>query len=85
MATLITSGFKPGDDEAAVEILGQWDGGPLSDLLFTQIAAMIPLVGIEVVVLRWRDEIETLLIPRPDGDKAKFYFENRQEIAQKNY
>lgn len=68
MATLVTDGFDPGDDEQMVEILRKWRGGPLSDILFTQLAGLIPQPIVEVVVLRWNEKLQTLLLPRPEGD-----------------
>lgn len=71
MAQQITSGFAPGDDQTVVEILGKWDGGPLSPQLFTVLAGMIPQPIVEVVVLRMFEPdmtVQTLLIPRPVGD-----------------
>ncbi len=71
MSRLVTSGFREGDDGAAVEILGRWDGGPISDPLFTVLAGMLPQPVVEMVILRANQEtgaIEVLLIERPEGD-----------------
>lgn len=51
------------------EWLDQWDGGAIPSELFTLIAGMTPQPIMEVVSFRYvGDVLETLLIPRPDGD-----------------
>ncbi len=65
----ITSGFEPGDDEKATEILRKWDGGRISTALFTEIARIVPQPIIEIVILRMNQgRVDTLLLPRPEDD-----------------
>lgn len=69
MATLITDGFDAGDDEKVVSILNKWKGGILSDQLFTSVSKMTPQLACIIVVFRKKGELlETLLLPRPEGD-----------------
>lgn len=69
MSQKTTGGFGPDDDDRVVEILKKWDGGPISDKLFTVLAGMIPQPIVETVILRQKNNvIETLLIPRPADD-----------------
>jgi hypothetical protein len=69
MGTLITDGFSEGDDETVVSILDKWKGGVLSDQLFTVVSKMMPQVGEIIVVFRKNNSnLETLLLPRPEGD-----------------
>lgn len=71
MGQLVTSGFSPGDDAAAVAILDKWEGGPISDQLFTVLAGMLPQPVIEMNILRRNPVggyLEVLLIERPDDD-----------------
>ncbi len=69
---MITDGFDPGDDETGVAILGKWRGGALSTPLYTVLAGMLPQPTVECVVLRRgpSNDIEALLIPRPESDIA---------------
>lgn len=69
MGTSITDGFSVGDDQKAVSILNKWNGGILSDQLFTAVSKMTPQVATIIVVFRKRDDLlETLLLPRPSDD-----------------
>lgn len=69
MATLITDGFAGGDDAQVVSILDKWNGGPLSDQLFTAISKMTPQLSAIIVVFRKKEDVlETLLLPRPSDD-----------------
>lgn len=64
-----TDGFEPGDDKKVVEILKKWQGGVISDALFTQLAWMLPQPTIETVILRENNaQIEVLLTRRPEDD-----------------
>lgn len=65
---LPTDGLTPEQDAQLVSLLRMWGGGRISDIVFTQLAAMIPQPIVEVVVFRDGSELETLLIPRPKGD-----------------
>jgi len=47
-----TDGFLPGDDEKIIPVLDKWQGGPLSDKLFTALARITPQACVETVVLR---------------------------------
>jgi hypothetical protein len=65
----ITDGFDIGDDEKIIEILKKWKGGKLSTSLFTTLSAMLPTPCLETVILRRSDnEVQVLLIPRPEND-----------------
>jgi hypothetical protein len=65
----ITDGFDPGDDEKVIEIFKKWKGGRLSTSLFTVLAGMLPTPCIETVVLRrFGEKVQVLLIPRPPND-----------------
>jgi|SRR3989344_2217825 len=66
----ITDGLGPGEDEIAIGVLRKVNAnGRLGRKLFTEIARIIPQPIVEIVVLRMRDgRVETLLIPRPEGD-----------------
>lgn len=69
MGTLITDGFDSGDDEKVITILSKWNGGPLSDKLFTSLSKLTPQISTIIVVFRRNGEIlETLLLPRPSDD-----------------
>jgi hypothetical protein len=69
MGTLITDGFDSGDDEKVTSVLNKWNGGVLSDQLFTSISKMTPQLACIIVVFRKNGEnLETLLLPRPEGD-----------------
>lgn len=68
MATQITDGFSPGDDEKAVSLLKKWKGGPLSNKLFVVLAGMVPSSGVVTVIIRRSPDLEILLVPRPHGD-----------------
>ncbi|HKB88348.1 MAG TPA: hypothetical protein VKC53_01725 [Patescibacteria group bacterium] len=69
MAKLITDGFAEGDDAKVVSILNKWNGGQLSDQLFTSISKMTPQLSAIIVVFRKKAGIiETLLLPRPSDD-----------------
>jgi hypothetical protein len=69
MANTLTDGFSPGDDDQVVGILKKWQGGPLSDLLFTTLARMLPQPCVETVVLRRKNNsVQVLLVPRPPED-----------------
>lgn len=63
-----TDGLTPQQDAQLESLLAMWGGGRISDRVFTRLAGMIPQPIVEVVVFGTRDELETLLIPRPQGD-----------------
>lgn len=62
-------GFTPEDEKNVIEALSRWQGGGLSDELFTALARITPQAVVEVCVMREREGvIETLLLPRPEND-----------------
>lgn len=64
-----TEGLTLEQDRQLVELLKLWSGGSISTPVFTELARIIPQPIVEVVVLREREgRLETLLIPRPEGD-----------------
>jgi len=69
MSIKVTDGFTSGDDEKVVSILDKWNGGPLSDELFTRVSKMNVLVSAICVIFRKNGEnTEVLLLPRPNDD-----------------
>lgn len=68
MASNITDGFDPGDDEKVIEILKKWKGGLISDQLFNLIAGMMPTTGVVVVIASNKEDPEVIFVPRPEGD-----------------
>ncbi|MGA2910231.1 MAG: hypothetical protein ABSE04_00310 [Candidatus Microgenomates bacterium] len=69
MATSITDGFDPGDDEKVISILDKWNGGPLSDRLYAKISKIAPMASTIIVIFRKKAaNTEVLLLPRPGSD-----------------
>lgn len=66
---MVSGGLTALEEKQVVEILGKWDGGPLSAELFTVLARIIPQPCVETVVIRKvENKFQVLLIPRPQDD-----------------
>ena len=64
-----TDGLTLEEDKTLTGLLSKWKGGRISTLVFTELARIIPQPIVEVVIFRNNDKtLETLLIPRPEGD-----------------
>ena len=69
MGSVVSVGFNEGDDAKVGSILNKWNGGVLSDHLFAAISKMTPQLSAIIVVFRKKDDnLETLLLPRPNSD-----------------
>jgi hypothetical protein len=69
MSVKITDGFDPGDDEKVISVLNKWNGGVISDKLFTKISEITPQTAVITVIFRGENKnLETLLLKRPDDD-----------------